>query len=78
MAESGEAAAAVGDGFLLEDPARSSSTHTACLRSPRSIPIVMADEDVDEVGFFMAAGFYPSGPVIALLPSHLFLFALGW
>jgi hypothetical protein len=37
----------------------------------------MAEVDVDEFDLFMAAEFHPSGPVLALLPSHLFLFALG-
>jgi hypothetical protein len=37
--------------------------------------MVMTD---DEFGFFMAAGSYPNGPVLALLPSHLFLFAFAF
>ena len=36
--------------------------------------MVMADDGFD--GFFMAAGFYPIELVLALLPSHLFLFGL--
>jgi hypothetical protein len=59
------------DSCLMTSPL-ASSTHTACLRSPRSIPIVMADDE--DVFIFMAAGSCQIGPGLALLPSHLFLF----
>jgi hypothetical protein len=56
---------------------RTPAGHVALLLSislrsvPRSIPMVMVDFLV-----FMAAGYYHIRQVIALLPSHLFLFCL--